>query len=68
MAFIIKGITVDPYGGRVQRNDRRLYPVYSKCAELNVRVVITCVPLPFPGPRLAHGDVNCIDDVAGDAG
>ncbi|WP_375459703.1 amidohydrolase family protein [uncultured Enterovirga sp.] len=62
----LKGISVDPYGGLVQPNDRRLYPVYAKCAELNVPVVITCGPLPFPGPRLAHGDVNCIDDVACD--
>lgn len=62
----LKGISIDPYGGPVQPNDRRLYPVYAKCAELNVPVVITCGPLPFPGPRLAHGDVRCIDDVACD--
>jgi predicted TIM-barrel fold metal-dependent hydrolase len=62
----LKGISIDPFGGPVEPNDRRLYPVYAKCAELNVPVVITCGPLPFAGPRLRHGDVRCVDDVAAD--
>ncbi len=62
----LKGVSIDPYGGLVQANDRRLYPVYGKCAELGVPVVITCGPLPVAGPRLAHGDVRAIDDVAAD--
>lgn len=62
----LKGITVDPFGGQIAANDRRLYPVYAKCVELDVPVIITCGPLPFPGPRLAHGDVRAIDDVACD--
>lgn len=62
----LKGITVDPFGGQMAANDRRLYPVYAKCVELDVPVVITCGPLPFPGPRLEHGDVRAIDDVATD--
>lgn len=62
----LKGITIDPFGSGVAANDRRLYPVYAKCAELDVPVVITCGPLPFPGPRLAHGDVRNVDDVATD--
>ncbi len=62
----LKGVSIDPFGGLVAANDRRLYPVYAKCAELAVPVVITCGPLPFAGPRLAHGDVRAIDDVAAD--
>ncbi|MGD9921368.1 MAG: amidohydrolase family protein [Pseudorhodoplanes sp.] len=62
----LKGVSIDPYGGNVAPNDRRLYPVYAKCAELDVPVVVTCGPLPFPGPRLDHGDVRGIDDVACD--
>jgi predicted TIM-barrel fold metal-dependent hydrolase len=62
----LKGITIDPFGSGVAANDRRLYPIYAKCAELNVPVVVTCGPLPFPGPRLAHGDVRTVDDVATD--
>jgi len=62
----LKGVTVDPFGGQMAANDRRLYPVYAKCVELDVPVVITSGPLPFPGPRLAHGDVRAIDDVASD--
>ncbi len=62
----LKGITVDPFGGQMAANDRRLYPIYAKCVELDVPVIITCGPLPFPGPRLAHGDVRAIDDVACD--
>lgn len=62
----LKGVALDPYGGRVSANDRRFYPVYAKCAELGVPVVITTGPLPFAGPRLAHGDVTAIDDVACD--
>lgn len=62
----LKGVSIDPYGGLVAPNDRRLYPIYAKCAELDVPVVVTCGPLPFPGPRLSHGDVRGIDDVACD--
>lgn len=62
----LRGIALDPFGSAVQANDRRLYPVYAKCAELDVPVVITCGPLPFPGPRLDYGDVRCVDDVACD--
>ncbi len=62
----LKGVSIDPFGGLVPANDKRLYPVYSKCAELAVPVVITCGPLPFAGPRLVHGDVRAIDDVAVD--
>lgn len=62
----LKGVTVDPFGGEMQANDRRLYPVYAKCVELDVPVVVTCGPLPFSGPRLAHGDVRAVDDVACD--
>ncbi len=29
----LKGISIDPFGGLVQANDPRLYPVYAKCAE-----------------------------------
>jgi uncharacterized protein len=60
----LKGVSIDPFGGLVQANDARLYPVYAKCAELEVPVVITCGPLPFAGPSLAHGDVRAVDDVA----
>jgi predicted TIM-barrel fold metal-dependent hydrolase len=62
----LKGVSIDPFGGPVEANHRRLYPVYAKCAELGVPVVITCGPLPFAGPRLEHGDVRAIDDVAAD--
>lgn len=62
----LKGISLDPFGSGVAANDRRLYPVYAKCAELDVPVVVTCGPLPFPGVRLSHGDVRAIDDVACD--
>jgi hypothetical protein len=62
----LRGVALDPYGGQVTANDRRFYPVYAKCAELAVPVVITTGPLPFAGPRLSHGDVRPIDDVACD--
>ena len=62
----LKGVAIDPFGGGAAANDRRLYPVYAKCLELGVPVVITCGPLPFPGPRLYHGDVRAVDDVASD--
>jgi len=62
----LKGVALDPYGGRIAANDRRLYPIYAKCAELGVPVVITSGPLPFAGPRLEHGSVLPIDDVACD--
>jgi predicted TIM-barrel fold metal-dependent hydrolase len=62
----LKGVSIDPFGGLIPANDRRLYPIYAKCVELSVPVVITCGPLPFAGPRLVHGDVRAIDDVAVD--
>jgi len=62
----LRGVALDPYGGNTAANDRRLYPVYAKCAELNVPVIVTTGPLPFAGPRLAHGDVKPLDDVACD--
>lgn len=62
----LKGVALDPFGSSAPANDRRIYPVYAKCAELGVPVVITCGPLPFPGPRLDYGDVRAIDDIACD--
>lgn len=62
----LKGISIEPFSRQVAANDRRLYPVYTKCAELGVPVVVTCGPLPFPGPRISQGDVRAIDDVATD--
>ncbi|SHI22454.1 hypothetical protein SAMN04488135_11419 [Pollutimonas bauzanensis] len=62
----LSGIALDPFGGSMAPNDRRLYPIYSKCAELEVPVVVTTGPLPFAGARLAHGSVVTLDDVACD--
>lgn len=60
----LKGIAVDPFGLETRANDARLFPVYARCAEWDVPVVITCGPLPFRGPRLEFGDVRWIDDIA----
>ena len=62
----LRGVSIDPYGSRIQPNDASLYKAYERCQELNLPVVITCGPLPFKGPRLSHGDVRCIDDIAVD--
>jgi len=41
----MKGISIDPFTARILPNDRQLYPLYEKAAELGIPVVTTVGPL-----------------------
>lgn len=45
----LKGVSVDPFALKTSADDKRFYPIYEKCAELNVPVIITIGPLPIRG-------------------
>lgn len=62
----LRGVCIDPFRYGVQADDRRLYPVYARCAELNVAIVVTLGGLPFQGPYLKSGDPAPLDNVATD--
>ncbi|MFC1940265.1 amidohydrolase family protein [Chloroflexota bacterium] len=40
----LKGVMIDPGMNQVISNDKRLYPIYAKCQELKMPVIITCGP------------------------
>lgn len=43
----LKGVSVDPFSLKTTCDDKRFYPIYEKCAELHVPVIITIGPLPI---------------------
>lgn len=47
-------------------NDRMLYPVYARCEELGIPVMIHTGSSVFKGARLKYGDPLYLDDVAND--
>lgn len=61
-----KGVSVDPGWADepMMADDRRLYPIYARCQELNVPVSITTSI--FVGPNLSHSLPIAIDKVAVD--
>lgn len=62
--FGIKAATAFPAGmyPQVPINDKRFYPIYAKCVELDIPI---CVCVGVPGPRIpmAPQDVALIDEV-----
>jgi hypothetical protein len=65
--FAIKAVTVFPcgYTPQVPANDKRLYPVYAKCVELDIPV---CICIGVPGPRVPYAaqEVGLLDEVCYD--
>ncbi len=57
----LRGISLDPHTARLWPNDRLIYPLYQKAAELAVPVVITMGPLVG-----RYGDPWAVDQVAED--
>ena len=39
-----RGAAIDPYLARIPADHRRFYPIYAKCCELNIPIVITTGP------------------------
>jgi predicted TIM-barrel fold metal-dependent hydrolase len=62
--FGIKAATAFPAGyvPQVPINDRRFYPVYAKCCELDIPIFV-CAGVPGPRIKMACQHVELIDDV-----
>ena len=60
----LKGVQVFPAGCNpgVPINDKRMYPVYAKCCELDIPVLV-CVGVPGPRVPMAPQKVELIDEV-----
>lgn len=62
-----KGAAIDPYLAQIYVNDAKYYPLYAKCCELNVPLVITTGPATLvPNAVIDHVAPRYIDFVARD--
>lgn len=63
----MSGIALDPYLARIAPSEARFYPVYSKCCELGVPVIITMAPpMDVPGAILEYCRPADVDKVSRD--
>ncbi|MGI6225238.1 MAG: amidohydrolase family protein [Peptococcales bacterium] len=63
----LKGAAIDPYLAQIYVNDAKYYPIYSKCCELNIPLVITTGPATLvPNAVIDHVAPRYIDFVARD--
>ena len=63
----MKGAAIDPYLARIYANDAKYYPIYAKCCELGVPVIITTGPASFVSNAVIdHVAPRYIDFVARD--
>lgn len=62
----LKGVSMDPAMFDWYANDPRLYPIYQKCADLDVPVFLTIGPLPVGAGKLRYTNPLAVDDVAAD--
>jgi hypothetical protein len=58
----IKAATTFPAGSQVPINDKRYYPIYAKCVELDIPI-FCCAGVPGPRVPLAPQKVELIDEV-----
>jgi uncharacterized protein len=62
-----RGAAIDPYLAQMYVNDARYYPIYSKCCELDIPLVITTGPATLvPNAVIDHVAPRYIDFVARD--
>jgi predicted TIM-barrel fold metal-dependent hydrolase len=61
----IKAATTFPAGSQVPINDKRYYPIYSKCVELDIPI-FCCAGVPGPRVPMAPQKVELIDEVVYD--
>ncbi|AQS57883.1 amidohydrolase family protein [Desulforamulus ferrireducens] len=63
----LKGASIDPYLAQIYVNDAKYYPIYAKCCELNIPIVITTGPASLvPNAVIDHVAPRYIDFVARD--
>ena len=58
----IRAATTFPAGSQVPINDRRYYPIYAKCVELDIPIFV-CAGVPGPRVPMAPQRVELIDEV-----
>jgi predicted TIM-barrel fold metal-dependent hydrolase len=58
----IKAATTFPAGSQVPINDKRYYPIYAKCVELDIPI-FCCAGVPGPRVPMASQKVELIDEV-----
>lgn len=63
----LKGAAIDPYLAQLYSNDAKYYPIYAKCCELDIPIVITTGPATLvPSAVIDHVAPRYIDFVARD--
>lgn len=63
----LRGASIDPYLAHIYVNDAKYYPIYAKCCELGIPIVITAGPATLvPGAVVDHCAPRYIDFVARD--
>lgn len=63
----MSGVSLDPYLAHLPPSEARFYPIYSKCCELSVPVIITMAPpMDVPGAVLEYSRPADVDKVARD--
>ncbi len=63
----LKGASIDPYLAKIYVNDAKYYPIYAKCCELDIPIVITTGPASLvPEAVIDHVAPRYIDFVARD--
>ena len=63
----IRGAAIDPYLAQIYVNDAKYYPIYAKCCELEIPLVITTGPATLvPNSVIDHVAPRYIDFVARD--
>ena len=62
----LQGLAVEPFEYHLAANDRRFYPLYSKCVELGIPVNLHCSINYSTMSRMEYGRPIHLDDVAVD--
>jgi predicted TIM-barrel fold metal-dependent hydrolase len=63
----MSGASIDPYLAKIPANDAKYYPLYAKCCELDIPMVISTGPATLvPGAVMEHAAPRFIDSVARD--
>ncbi len=63
----LRGVSIDPYLHHKPANDKIYYPIYAKCVELGVPIMLTTGPgAHVPESIMGHASPETIDEVAKD--
>jgi len=62
----LRGINIQPWASEILAHDEKCYPVYAKCAELDIPVTIHTGINHGVGHRIEYGKPKAIDQIAAD--